>query len=832
MRFRLNQRAIYWQLACVVPLAVAWGAPARAVQGLVLDPQHRPVADGRVSLTCRGETLRTRTDARGWFIFSSFAPGSGCLLRVVAPGFAQLDERVSDGSTELRLELALAPLRQVVRVSSRHTPAGPVPSMMPLGSASLSRRELRPISNNTEDLIRYAKLMAGVLPGPEAVYVDGLPAKVLPPAEMISNITVNADPFSAEYSDRDGNRIEITTGSPDRKLRFNLGGGSLGFGGKNILASGLGSSSSYASPSVSGAIPHLPITFSAQGRFNSTSSDQLIQAVTPGNSGLPPSPGSVRTGSDNNSGMVSFYYSRKNSVHSGLSYAQSSARGWNSGAGGLTLPDAGSGTEFGSHELRGFLEKTGERWIWHTGMVFDSTRSHVRANNNAQSVDVPGYLVAGGASIADLSAAENDWTWKTVVQSNAQERSWTGGVTVSGAVALDGEVPNLHGKLEFQGPSDYLAALDGGSTGTLIREQGTGHARYATVLAAPFIQGEILRSNSAILTGGVRADYQADSGAMLSPRLAAAGIYHGFVLRSGGGVFVHPWPSAALAQALLDDGVHLRQFIVTGVGDPISAIAGDESRLPVISRISPDFLRPRDIMFKESVERAWANLSAGVEYTWVNGTHLLGSRRVPSANGWTDLLESNRRRHRDATHVRLQYRRKGQTLIANYGWVRSYDDTDGPFSFPVFQDNLHAEWARSTGIPAHTASTVGNFTLPSKIYLTVLGSWHSFSPYTILTGRDLLGNALFNDRAGLPRNSGLGPAYRSVSMYAYRHFSLMERLGGRQTTLGFDAGMQADNLLGNRNYLELGSVVGSPLFGRPLAAMPGRSLRLWFNLAP
>jgi hypothetical protein len=66
-------------------------------------------------------------------------------------------------------------------------------------------------------------------------------------------------------------------------------------------------------------------------------------------------------------------------------------------------------------------------------------------------------------------------------------------------------------------------------------------------------------------------------------------------------------------------------------------------------------------------------------------------------------------------------------------------------------------------------------------------------------------------------------------MYGYRHFSLGKSPAERGKPLGFDAGVQADNVFGNRNYLTYGSVVGSPFFGKPLAALPGRSLRIWFG---
>lgn len=183
-------------------------------------------------------------------------------------------------------------------------------------------------------------------------------------------------------------------------------------------------------------------------------------------------------------------------------------------------------------------------------------------------------------------------------------------------------------------------------------------------------------------------------------------------------------------------------------------------------------------------------------------------------------------------HLRVQYRWKEQNLIGNYEWVHSRDDTDGPFSFPEFQDNLCAEWVPSTGVSVHNTSVVGNFRLPDSISLTVLGSWHSSTPYTILTGEDLNGDRLFNEHKGLPCNSGKGPAYRSVSLYAYRHLWLGKFLSKKKGGLGADVGIQIENVLGNRNYMILDPVSSSPLFGQPLAAFPSRPVRLWFELTP
>jgi len=728
----------------------------------------------------------------------------------------------------MKVALSIAPLRQKVSIQEERPSLQRVNSV---GSVSLTRAELEGISNNTSDLIRYAKLLAGAPSPADNTYVDGLPAKVLPPAEMVSQISVNADPFSAEFSDGDQNHIEITTGSLDRKLRFNLGGGSFGLGGNSILAPGLRSSSSWASPSASGPIPHLPFTFSFRGNFGSNWSQQLVQAVGPRAVGLPSTLTKAPTGSTSGSGSVNLSYSKGKSSHGGVSYSQTNVVASNAGVGGLTVLEAGSGTELGSGEVRAFFEETSGHGVWRSGIVFDSSHSHLWANSTAQSVAVPGYFEAGGAPISDTQTTETAWTAKTVFQSNGGNRYWVSGATVSHAGDLETEVPNPEGQIEFDNLVDYLASLGGGVTGTWFFARGKGNLRHRSSAAAAFLQTEIWESQNSVVMGGLRADNQSGAGVGVSPRLSAVTIFHGFVLRGGSGLFMHDWLNSVLVRALIDDGVHLQEFIATGVPLQANANALENAGVPLTSRISRDLVRPRAVMSKASIQRPLGNFVPGLEYTWTDSTHLLGSRRLPFDNGWMDLLESNRCLRKDEIHARVQYHWKGQNFTMNYEWIHSRDDTDGPFSFPEFQDNVRAEWAGSTGAPTHNASLVGSFRLPGALSVTALGSWHSATPFTILTGKDVEWDGLFNDRGGLPRNSGIGPAHRSVSLYGFRHVSFTRLLNERKNGLGVNVGLQADNVLGNRNYLSVGSVLGSPLFGQPLAALPGRSVRLWFNFA-
>lgn len=218
-----------------------------------------------------------------------------------------------------------------------------------------------------------------------------------------------------------------------------------------------------------------------------------------------------------------------------------------------------------------------------------------------------------------------------------------------------------------------------------------------------------------------------------------------------------------------------------------------------------------------------------VEYSVTHDRHLPGAERTASPPAWFDTFASNRAAERRLLHTQFRYLWKGQQTVAHYEWLHARDNTDGPFSFPQQPGHVDAEWARSAGLSPHTVTLVGTFALPGSIAVTLSEVWRSAAPYNITTGRDRSGNGLFNDRGGLPRNSGKESGYDCLSLYATRHVPL-PRLLGTTRWLHPRISLHADNLLDRKNDVATGSVIGSPTFGRPLVALPGRSLRLFFSV--
>ena len=182
--------------AFYLPLA----AQAQGRKGTVLDPDQSRIVGARVVLDCGGRAVETKTDAMGEFEVPARPASLGCRIRVSQRGFRSLELRLDRAPGILQIQLELAEVHQVVQVRAI---GGPPHDFRALNSADVGADELRRISNNTSDLVEYAKTVAGVLSADDEVYVDGLPSANLPPSEMISRISVNEDPFSAEYSDGD-----------------------------------------------------------------------------------------------------------------------------------------------------------------------------------------------------------------------------------------------------------------------------------------------------------------------------------------------------------------------------------------------------------------------------------------------------------------------------------------------------------------------------------------------------------------------------------------------------------------------------------------------------
>jgi hypothetical protein len=169
----------------MLALLLQISVPPPTVHGTVVSQDGLPVPGARVELRCNGHSADTTTSDAG--VFAIIRPSANsCTLTVTRSGFAVVDRVVDPRESSVGVILLELEAHQ-----ERVTVQGVIaPSFVtPIGSVVLSSDEIVALSDRSEDVIRHAIALTTAGPGDAAIYVDGLPATVLPPREMIRQIT-------------------------------------------------------------------------------------------------------------------------------------------------------------------------------------------------------------------------------------------------------------------------------------------------------------------------------------------------------------------------------------------------------------------------------------------------------------------------------------------------------------------------------------------------------------------------------------------------------------------------------------------------------------------
>jgi hypothetical protein len=800
------------------------------VHGTVVSEDGLPVPGARVELRCNGHSAETTTSDAG--VFAIIRPSANsCTLTVTRSGFAVVDRVVDPRESSVGVILLELEAHQ-----ERLTVQGVIaPSFVnPIGSVVLSSDEIVALSDRSEDVIRHAIALTTAGPGDAAIYVDGLPATVLPPREMIRQITTLVGPFAAEYGDGDATTVLVTTRPPARQFRISPGGSVLAFGGGDGLRPSLTSQSTHGSLSASGPLPWLPVTWSSNITRSGYEKQLALVANVPHTFGADlfdvPSAISNATSSGRAfsfTGNVAYAAAGGTNVRGAFSEVRST--GSNVGVGGIVLPSAGFTSKSHARTIHVSASVPGRRVLVESGLVARVSSSTYRANSATRGINVSGEIVNGGAAFSFEDSHRITSTARFVVR-QPSKHGWSAGVIGNTVNLVDNQVPNPQGVLQLESWTGLQEALAGAATGTWVGAHGNGTAAYRGVTLAPFVQRVLTTTNHLQVEGGLRADYQSGLGVDVSPRIWSAAEWKGFVIQAGSGIFMHEIPATVFVKALQNDGHHLEQYVATAV--TLAGATGNSAQQQAVRTMLTTNIAPaRELMNRVAIERRLAGVAPSLEYTWTRDMHRLGADRTAAGDSWLDVIASNRSAVRHTVRARVVYHRGRQSFTGIYEWLRAFDDGDGPFAYSEHADNLAAEWARTAGLPPHAIGVVSNLLLPLNIHLTVSDRWQSGAPYNVTAPSDIDGNGLFVDRLGWPRNSGRSSDQHLMSMVGSIRGRIPTMLRRLKAPQDLTLNIQIDNVLNSRAYTALGSVTGSSLFGQPIGALSGRSLRfsLSFN---
>jgi hypothetical protein len=337
--------------------------------------------------------------------------------------------------------------------------------------------------------------------------------------------------------------------------------------------------------------------------------------------------------------------------------------------------------------------------------------------------------------------------------------------------------------------------------------------------------------NDLTLSGGLRFEKQTNINDWRSwaPRLGVAwapGTTNRqqpiAVLRAGFGIFYDRVRESLVLDTRRLNGVLQQEFLIPNPDFyPAIPAPGDLSGFAQqqVIRVLGDGLRaPYTQQLALSVERQLVkNVTLSATYTNSRGVDTLRSRNInaplpgtydplipgsgvrPFPGGNLYAYESAGRFRQNQFFANVNARiNKRYTLFGYYTWSKAQSDTDGAGSFPGNPYDLTTEYGRAGFDVRHRAFIGGSVTIPFGISLNPFIVMHSGAPFNIITGEDLNGDSLFNDRPAwatdLSRPSVVSTRWGNLDTRPQAGQTIIPR------NLGNSSGMFAVNLRVSKSF--------------------------------
>jgi hypothetical protein len=832
-------------------LLLSLGAAQRGVtlSGAAEDQTGAAIPDEALTLTNKatGAARKAVSDASGSFVFKDVQPGE-YVLKGEAEGFrsAKLNITVAaEPLTNVKIKMEVSVSDEVTINSKQSEPVSPENNAgsIYLNSASLS--SLPSESQNVLSVIsNFLSPAAAGADGPSVV-IDGVETNDLSlPTSALKQVSVNKNPYSAEYRRPGSGRVEVTTRNGSRG-HFD---GSVAFYSRNSVFDARNAfaltkpdlSRQLFEASLSGPLPFKRTRFFVSGTRLANDQGAVVNALTPGGPLVANAPTSLyRTN------ILARVDVRDDGPGFSVLYAFNDQPERNYGVGGLTLAEQGISRDRRSHKAQ--LSQTrvfSDDFL--NVMRFTFERKDERTGNQAvePAIEVKGAFT-GGPSQTARANSETRFEFQDVATFARRAHTFRFGGAFKPRFYNFTDATNFGGTFTF---SD-LAGFAARSPALFRIAGGNPRGSFSQHEAWGFIQDEMRLRQDLNLTLGLRYDWQAKVGDRnnFAPRAAVAYAPGNAktVLRAGAGLFYDRLNDRAIQRSLLIDGVTVSELVIArpSFDDPLgSGVALSVS--PSVWRISPGLESPYLFQGSLSVERSlWKATQLTVEYQSLRGVHLFRSRNVnaPLVAGGAppdpDFLlvrqvESSGTLRGNALIASLQGRVfKPLKVKAQYTLSRTTDDVSGLFDLPADSNDLRLERGRSDFDKLHRLNFAGILDLPSGFRVGSVLTLASGVPFDITTGFDDNGDSIVNDRpAGVARNAGGGPGFAQLDLRLSKLLRLPiffdEQDKDKGEVRNLELNIDVFNVLNRNNLTDVIGELSSPLFGRANASLQARTIQL------
>ncbi len=847
-----------------------------AVSGTVQDPTAAIVPGATVQLLRHDGTLisSTTTDNDGHFQFPQPAAGD-YTLTVALPGFASITKPLHVGSgapVPLALTMDLASVATNINVSANQdAPTTDPASNQDAATVSADDMKNLPIfdADIVATLTAFLSTDAAGEGGPTLI-IDGVESKTVGISpSAIERVSVNQDPYSAQYRQPGRGQVEIITKSAADQFH-----GAFTFTFRDAIFEATNFFAKVKPPSqrriyegyFTGptGIKNTPFLFSITRREQNNFS--TVDAIPSLN--LPAVNVPVPTRSTNLTMKVSHQFSDRNSAF--LLYRFYNASNIDQNVGGQTLQSAG----YNSYNFDMDL-------TFHDDLILSASklnqfnilfeRNLDRTTDNAQPQ--PGLTCIGPQvviqGVADACSAQAS-VYNTENNPNLSDIfSWTLSTHIPQQLKFGIQLPNLGRRILEDGTNrqgtytfNNLAAFQANAPSSLTIQQG--QSRFETLYAQPgiFILDQIQLTPRLTLTPGLRYEFQnALSGTKdaFQPRFSAAYALdqeHGLVVRTGAGIYYRHVGVNIGQQLARYQNAAERSLVISNPCYPDPNATGCtplSAQPPSLFIFAPGLKSPVQAYFGMSVERqVTKTATVTVGYNGYRGWHALRTLDInaplppypdtvrPNPN-FSQINEQDSGGYQKSDDLSVSFRGRIHDVFAGflqYDYQHADSDTQWSTFQPEDQYNPNAEWSRTNYDQRQRLSMFGTL-YPDKPVTLGIGFYdYTAPPYTITDGTDRFDPGLYNARPdGVPRNSLNGGDSQDLQLrlgYTYKFAPLQHshasdaatKSESPDTPQSIAFSVSSFNTLNRPNFEGYDSVQGSQDFMQPTAANPPRRLQL------
>ena len=794
MRFwPVVRKLIFSLFAGAIFAASAWAqSPAGRLQGQIVDPTGAVIPGAAITLkNSSGLVVAAKAGGAGEYEFRNLAPGK-YTISVAANGFVPATEEIEVAAGQLKkadISLKVLVKEEHIDVQSE---AAKVSTSSDNNSSSvvISGKDLDALSDDPDELQSELQALAGPSAGPNGgqIYIDGFTGGQLPPKSSIREIRINQNPFSAQYDRMGFGRIEILTKPGSDKLhgQFFYNDNHSFFDALNPFAA---TEPDFSTKMINGNVggplgKKASYQISAERRDIQEAAVVLPEAFSAANVAVVPvlNP-RIRT---NVSSRFDYQLAAANTLMVRYQFTQEHQE--NNGVGQLALPSQAfnqSGTE---HEIQiSDTQVLSPHAINETRFEWERGATDQNALVFDPAINVLGQFSEGGNPLGLSSVITNHYELQNYTSINKGTHFLRLGGRLRATSNSSSSTQNFNGTFTFGATHD--AATNAQISSLQNFNNGTP-TQFTIVTGNPLIENTYFDAGlyaeddwkprpNMTLSYGLRYETQNGIGdhGDWAPRLGFAWGLGGkknaapkTVIRTGFGLFYDRFGQNLIMQTERLNGLNQRQITITDPGDNTPASLAKRALLqslfatyPTISSsalsgfaavptntysIDPHLRAPYTIQFAGSLERQITK-TATLTGTYVHshGVHQLFSE-VANLAPLRYQFESGGvfNQHQLITNFNLRASAR-LTIFSFYMFSHANSDTGGPGSFPSDPAlGIAADYGRAAFDVRHRLFLGGTVSLPHGFRVSPFMVANSGAPFNIITGQDLNGDSIFNDR--------------------------------------------------------------------------------------